>query len=66
MSIREPRTDRHRVLWVENIGRRRVINDDGFFEVTPNLGQILKMVSIPRRSSAGLTYLDIVSLMIVA
>lgn len=41
VSVREPAADGYRVLRVEDVRRRRVINDDGFSEVTAYLGKIL-------------------------
>jgi hypothetical protein len=41
MCVREPAADGYRVLRVEDIGSRGVVNDDGFPKVTTNLRKIL-------------------------
>ena len=41
VSIREPAADWDGVLGVEDVGRRRVVDDDGLFEVSANLRQVL-------------------------
>lgn len=45
MSIRKPTADGHSMLWVENIRSRRVVNNDGVFQVTPDLGKILDVIA---------------------
>lgn len=42
MCVREPAADGYRVLRVEDVGSRRVVNDDGFPKVTANLRKILE------------------------
>ena len=66
MCIREPAADRHCVLWVEDVRCWRIVNDDGFFQVAPNLREILYRLDAMYRADLGATYLDIVALMIVA
>ena len=46
VRVREPTTDWHGVLGVENVGCRRVVDDYCVFEVAPNLGQILYIVPL--------------------
>lgn len=41
MCIREPAADGNGVLRVEDVGRRRVVDDDRFLEVTSDLGKVL-------------------------
>lgn len=41
MSVREPAADGYRVLRMENVRRRRIVDDDCVVDVTPNLGKIL-------------------------
>lgn len=38
VSIRKPAADRYRVLGMENIGCRRVVNNDCLSNITPDLG----------------------------
>lgn len=46
VRIREPTADGDSVLWVENIRRRRVIDDDGVLQVASNLREVLDVVSL--------------------
>lgn len=46
MSIREPTADWDGVLWVENVRRRRVIDNDRILQVASKLGKILDVVSV--------------------
>lgn len=46
MSIREPTANWHGVLWVEDVGSRRVVDDYGVLEVATNLGQIFHIVAL--------------------
>lgn len=46
MSIREPTADWNRVLRVENVRGRRVVDDDRVLQVAPNLRQILDIVAL--------------------
>lgn len=46
VRIREPTADRHRVLGVENVRSRRVVDDYCVLEVAPNLGQVLYVVAL--------------------
>ena len=41
MCVREPAADGYRVLRMENVRSRRVVNDNGFSEITANLRKIL-------------------------
>jgi hypothetical protein len=46
VSIREPAADRNSVLRVENIRRRRVVDDDRVLQVAANLRQVLDVVAL--------------------
>ncbi len=46
MSVGEPTADRHGVLGVEDVGCWRIVNDDGFSEISPDLGKIFDVVSL--------------------
>lgn len=45
MRVGEPTANGYGVLRVEYVGRRRVVDDDGVLEVTPDLGEILDVVA---------------------
>ena len=68
VSVRKPAANGYRVLGVENVGCRRVVNDDCLSNVTPNLGKILytcQQLNSVRRGEQ-ITNLDIVSLVVIA
>jgi hypothetical protein len=46
VGVAEPTADGHRMLWVEDITRRRVVDDDGLLKITPDLTQILDIVAL--------------------
>lgn len=46
MGIRKPAADWHSVLGVEDVGCRRVVDNDSVLEVASDLGQILDVVSL--------------------
>jgi hypothetical protein len=46
VRIGKPTADRDGVLGVEDVRSRRVVNDNGILEVSPNLGQILDVVAL--------------------
>lgn len=46
MSVRKPTTDRYSMLGVENVRSWRIIDDDGFLQISANLGQIFDVVSL--------------------
>jgi hypothetical protein len=46
VGIREPTADGHGVLWVEDVGGGRVIDDDGVLQVSANLRQVLDVISL--------------------
>ena len=46
MRIGEPATDGNGVLRMEDVRRWRVIDDDGFLKVAPDLRQILDVISL--------------------
>lgn len=46
MSVREPAADGYRVLRMEYIRSRRIIDNDGLSKVTTNLGKILDIISL--------------------
>jgi hypothetical protein len=46
VGVREPTADRHRVLGVENVRSRRIVDNYCVFEVAPNLGQVLYIVAL--------------------
>lgn len=66
MSIRKPAADGDSVLRVEDVRRRRVVDDDGVLEIATNLGEILWKVSRRFPSSGSCAYLDVVALVVVA
>ena len=45
MCVREPAADRYSMLWVENIGGRRVVDDDRFTKVPSDLREVLDFLS---------------------
>lgn len=66
MSIRKPAADWDGVLRVENVRRRRVVDNDGVLEVSTDLGKILHPISVAsHRWLRVKAYLDIVALVIV-
>lgn len=44
VSVREPTADGYGVLWVEDVRRRRIVNDYRVFEVTADHGKVLYVV----------------------
>jgi hypothetical protein len=46
MSVRKPTTDRYSMLGVENVRSWRVVDNDGFLQISTNLGQIFDVVSL--------------------
>jgi hypothetical protein len=46
MRIREPTTDRYGVLRVEDVGCWRIVDDDGFSEISSNLGKVFNVISL--------------------
>jgi hypothetical protein len=46
VSIREPTADGDSMLRVENVRRRRVVDDDGILEVSSDLRKVLDVVSL--------------------
>jgi hypothetical protein len=46
MSVGEPTTDRHSVLRVEDVGCWRIVDDDGFSEISSNLGKVFDVISL--------------------
>jgi hypothetical protein len=46
VSIGEPTADWDGVLWVENIRRRRVIDNDSILQVASKLREILDVVAV--------------------
>lgn len=48
MRVGEPTADGDRVLGVEDIGCRRVVDDDCFSEIAADLREVLVFVSIDR------------------
>ena len=75
MCVREPATDGYRVLRVEDVRGGRVVDDDGFAEITANLRKVLPHVRVgltgpegpmTRKGNIERTYLDVISLMVVA
>jgi len=46
VSIREPAADWYGMLRVKDVGCRRVVDDDGFSQVTTNLREIFYVVSL--------------------
>jgi len=45
VGIVEPRVDGHRILWVEEVGRGGVVNDDDVLQRSAQLAQILDVVA---------------------
>jgi hypothetical protein len=46
MSVGEPTTDRHSVLRVEDVGCWRIVDYDGFSEISSNLGKVFDVISL--------------------
>lgn len=46
VGIQEPTADGNGMLWVENVRRRRVVDDDGVLEVSPYLRQVFDVVPL--------------------
>lgn len=46
VGVREPTADGYGVLRVEDVGRRRIVDDDRVFQVSSHLGEILDVVSL--------------------
>lgn len=46
MRVGEPAADWNSVLGVEYVGGRRVVYDDGVFQVSSNLRKVLDIVSL--------------------
>lgn len=46
MSIREPTADGNGVLWVKDVRCWRVVDDDGTFQVSPDLRKIFDIVTL--------------------
>ena len=46
MGIGEPTADGYSVLWVVDVGGRRVIDDDGILQVSADLGQVFDVISL--------------------
>ena len=46
MCIAEPAADRHSVLWVKDVTRRRIVDNDGVLELAADLTEILDIVSL--------------------
>ncbi len=46
MCIREPAADGNGVLGVEDVGCGRVVDDDGVFQIPPDLRQVLDVVAL--------------------
>lgn len=46
VRVREPAAYRQRVLGVEDVGRGGVVDDDGVFEIPPDLGKVLDVVPL--------------------
>lgn len=46
VGVGEPATNGDRVLGMENVRRRRVVDDDGVFQVSSHLRKILDVVSM--------------------
>jgi hypothetical protein len=46
MRIREPTTDRYGVLRVEDVRCWRIVDDDGFSEISSNLGKVFNVISL--------------------
>lgn len=52
MGIREPAADRNGMLRMEDIRCGRVVDDDGFSEVTTDLGEVLLVRELESSDSA--------------
>ena len=46
VGVREPTADGNRVLRVEDVRRRRVVDDDGVLQVAAHLGEVLDVISL--------------------
>ena len=46
MSVGKPTADGHSMLGVEDVRRRRVVNDDGVLEISSDLREILDVVAL--------------------
>ena len=46
VRVRKPAADRNSVLGVEYVGGRRVVDDDGVFQISSNLRKVLDIVSL--------------------
>lgn len=46
VRVREPAAYRQRVLGVEYVRRRGVVDDDGVLEIPPDLGEVLDVVPL--------------------
>lgn len=46
MCVREPTADRDGVLGVEDVRRRGVVYNDGIFQVSTDLGEVLDVVAL--------------------
>jgi len=46
VSVRKPTTDRYSMLGMENVRRWRIVDDDGFLQISTNLGQIFDVISL--------------------
>ena len=68
MRVREPTADGHRVLRVEDVRGGRVVDYDGFPQVTADLGEVLK-AWVSHGLEDGLVrrkaYLNIIALVVV-
>jgi len=46
MGVRKPAAYRHSMLWMENIRRWRIVDDDGFSQIAANLREVFDIVSL--------------------
>lgn len=46
VRVREPAADRNRVLRVEDVRRRRIVDDDGVLQIAAHLRQVLHVVTL--------------------
>lgn len=46
MCITEPAANGHRVLWMEDVAGGRIVDDDGFLQVSSHLTQILDIIAL--------------------
>lgn len=46
VCVAEPAADRDGVLRVEDVARRRVVDDDGLPQVTPDLAEIFDVIAL--------------------